>query len=157
MPTIKKILVAVDLSSQSSAVADYALCLAKAFNAEIIAIYTAPSLSQYVGFHVPASAIENFVGEVVTRADQSMLSFIEDKFKGVKASGKVVSGYPAEEILAQVQECNADLVVMGTHGRIGLDRILFGSVAEKVVKTSPVPVLTVRPEAVANISEPSDK
>lgn len=149
---IKKILVAVDLSAQSSTVADYAVCLAKALGAEIMAVYIAPSLSQYVGFHVPASSIENFVGEVVSGAEKSMESFVAEKFPGVKAKGKVVSGYAAEEILAQADECKADMIVMGTHGRAGLDRILFGSVAEKVVKTSKIPVLTVRPD-VAPINE----
>ncbi|MDR2892759.1 MAG: universal stress protein [Deltaproteobacteria bacterium] len=146
MPVVNKILVAVDLSAQSSTVADYAVCLAKSLKAEIMAVYIAPSLSQYVGFHVPASSIENFVGEVVNGAEKSMEDFVTEKFKGVKARGKVVSGYAAEEIIEQAQEFGADLIVMGTHGRVGLDRILFGSVAEKVVKTSNIPVLTVRPD-----------
>ena len=150
MPAINKILVAVDLSAQSSTVADYAVCLAKSLNAEVMAIYIAPSLSQYVGFHVPASSIENFVGEVVNGAEKSMEEFVKEKFDGLKAKGKVVSGYAAEEIIEQAQEYGADLIVMGTHGRVGLDRILFGSVAEKVVKTSSIPVLTVRPDVVVN-------
>jgi nucleotide-binding universal stress UspA family protein len=147
MPVINKILVAVDLSSQSSTVADYALCLAKSLGSEIMAVYIAPSSNQYVGFHVPASSIENFTGEVIKGAEQSMKDFVKEKFSGVTAQGKVVSGYAAEEIIEQAREYGADLIVMGTHGRVGLDRILFGSVAEKVVKSSLVPVLTVRPDA----------
>jgi len=54
------------------------------------------------------------------------------------------SGRPWEEILAAAREGNADLIVIGTHGRKGLPRALLGSVAEKVVRMSPVPVLTVR-------------
>jgi nucleotide-binding universal stress UspA family protein len=115
-----------------------------------MAVYIAPSLSQYVGFHVPASSIENFVGEVVHGAEDSMEDFVKEKFKDVKAQGRVVSGYAAEEIIEQARDYGADLIVMGTHGRVGLDRILFGSVAEKVVKSSGIPVLTVRPEASEN-------
>ncbi|MDR1241692.1 MAG: universal stress protein [Deltaproteobacteria bacterium] len=150
MPAIRKILVAVDLSSQSATVADYAVCFAKNLGAEIMAVYIAPSSSQYVGFHVPASSIENFTGEVIKGAEQSMKDFIAEKFQGVSTQGKVVSGYAAEEIIEQAKEYGADMIVMGTHGRVGLDRILFGSVAEKVVKTSTVPVLTVRPDVTEN-------
>ncbi len=146
MKSINKILVAVDLSPQSTNVADYAVCLAKSLDAEIIAVYVAPSLGHYVGFHVPTSSIENFVGEVVNGAEKSMEEFVKEKFHGVKAQGKVISGYAAEEIINQAKENSVDLIVMGTHGRAGLDRILFGSVAEKVVKTSNIPVLTVRPD-----------
>jgi nucleotide-binding universal stress UspA family protein len=57
----------------------------------------------------------------------------------------VVTGYAAEEILGVAEGEDADMIVMGTHGRKGIDRILFGSVAEKVVKGAKCPVLTVRP------------
>ncbi len=145
MPAIKKIVCALDLSQHSSLVADYAVTMAKAFDAEIIAVYAAPALTQYVGFHVPPSSIENFVGEIITGAEKTMETFVAENFSGIKASGKVVNGYAAEEILGLAESVGADLIIMGTHGRKGIDRLLFGSVAEKVVKTSPVPVMTVRP------------
>ena len=149
MRSIKKIVCALDLSQHSILVAEYAVLTAKAFDAEIIAVYAAPALTQYVGFHVPPSSIENFVGEIVTGAEKNMQEFVEEHFKGVKATGKVVNGYAAEEILSLVDSIDADLLIMGTHGRRGIDRILFGSVAEKVVKSSRVPVMTIRPEGVA--------
>jgi len=58
---------------------------------------------------------------------------------------KVVAGDPSEEILRYIQEEGIDLVVMGTHGRKGLDKVIFGSVAERVVKSAPVPVMVVNP------------
>ena len=145
MKEIKKILCAVDLSEHSAAVAEYATMLAKGLGASIIVVYTAPSLSQYVGFHVPPNTIENFVGEIVSGAEKSMESFVAENFAGVTATGKVLIGYAAEEILTRANDEGADLIVMGTHGRKGIDRILFGSVAEKVVKNADMPVLTVRP------------
>ena len=146
MAQIGKILCAVDFSDTSKQVVDYALTLSKAFGAEIKVIYVAPSLTQYVGFHVPPTSIENFVGEIVSGAEKSMDVFLQEHFTGVKAEGHVSTGYAAEEILAYADQAQVDLVVMGTHGRKGIDRILFGSVAEKVVKSAPMPVLTVRPE-----------
>lgn len=148
MPSIKKILCAVDLSEHSKMVAEYAIAMAKAFDAEITVLYTAPSLSQYVGFHVPPSSIENFVGEIVTGAEQSMDEFIAETFTdpSVKANGVILSGYAAQEIIGYANKNEMDIIVMGTHGRTGIDRILFGSVAEKIVKTATMPVMTVRPK-----------
>ena len=146
MKTFKKIICALDLSQHSALVAEYATAMAKAFDAEITVVYAAPALTQYVGFHVPPSSIENFVGEIIAGAEKTMQEFVEEHFKGVKASGIVVNGYAAEEILNMVQKVNADVIIMGTHGRKGIDRILFGSVAEKVVKSSPIPVMTIRPQ-----------
>ncbi len=131
MTNIKKILCAVDFSEHSPMVAEYANMIASCSGAQVVVLYVAPSLSQYVGFHVPPSSIESFVGEIVTGAEDTMESF--------------VTGYPAEEILAIADGEDCDMVIMGTHGRKGIDRILFGSVAEKVVKSSKAPVLTVRP------------
>ena len=145
MQNIKKILCALDLSQHSALVAEYAVALAKAFDAEITAVYAAPALTQYVGFHVPPSSIENFVGEIITGAEKTMEEFVAEHFVGVKAKGIVVNGYAAEEVLSHAEETGADLIIMGTHGRKGIDRILFGSVAEKVVKSSPIPVMTIRP------------
>lgn len=145
MKEIKKILCAVDLSEHSRSVAEYATTLAKATGAGVIVVYTAPSLSQYVGFHVPPNTIENFVGEIVTGAEKSMESFVAENFPGVDAKGQVLIGYAAEEILNRAEDEKVDMIVMGTHGRKGIDRILFGSVAEKVVKNAKQPVLTIRP------------
>lgn len=146
MKPIKKIICALDLSQHSSLVAEYAVMMAKNFDAEVLAVYAAPALTQYVGFHVPPSSIENFVGEIVAGAEKTMQDFVAEHFQGVKAEGKVVNGYAAEEILHLAETSGSDLIIMGTHGRKGIDRILFGSVAEKIVKSSPVPVMTIRPK-----------
>ncbi|MFC7135378.1 MULTISPECIES: universal stress protein [Salinibaculum] len=65
---------------------------------------------------------------------------------GLSVVTELVEGYPHEEILEYIREHGIDMVVMGTHGRTGIDRIILGSVAERVVRRSPVPVLTVREE-----------
>jgi nucleotide-binding universal stress UspA family protein len=62
----------------------------------------------------------------------------------VPASDVVVEGYPAEEIAALAQQRGVELIVMGTHGRTGMRKVLLGSVAERVIAIAPCPVLTVR-------------
>lgn len=146
MVAIKKAVVAVDFSDESTYIAEYARLFAEKFDAELIVVYAAPSLNQYVGFHVPPNTIESFVGEIVTGAEKSMDNFLEKHFSGVKTTGKVVTGFAAEEILEIAADENADLIIMGTHGRTGIDRILFGSVAAKIVRGADIPVLTVRPD-----------
>lgn len=145
MPVLNKIVCAIDLSEQSRVIADYAVMLAKMSNASIIVVYVAPTLTQYTGFHIPPNTIDSFVGEIVAGAEQTIKSFVDAHFQGVNARGTVVVGYAAEEILSLAEIEKADMIVMGTRGRKGLDRILFGSVAEKVVKSSSCPVLTVHP------------
>ena len=145
MPKLQKIICALDLSEHSKTVAEYACMLAKAMNASIVAVYAAPTLTQYTGFHVPPNTIDSFVGEIVSGAEKAMAQFVSENFEGVETKAEVVVGYAAEEILEIAAKEEADLIVMGTHGHKGIDRILFGSVAERVVKNSHLPVLTIRP------------
>ena len=146
MVAIKTILCALDFSEVSPKVAAYAKTLAEALGAKVVALYVAPSLTQYVEFHVQASYIDDFVTGIVSGATDTMDSFIKEYFPGVTVESRVVSGYAAEEIVSAAEEVGADLIVLGTHGRKGIDKILFGSVAEKVIKTAKAPVLSMRPE-----------
>ena len=147
MKSIQRILCAVDFAEYSPQVAEYAQTLAQKLGAGVHVLYVAPTLSQYVGFQVAPSSIENFVGEILSGAEQTMENFLQEHFTGIEVTGHVLTGYAAEEILKYAQENSMDLIIMGTHGRKGIDRILFGSVAERVVKSAHVPVLTVRPES----------
>lgn len=146
MKQFKTILCALDLSEMSAKVADYAVTLAGPFDAQIIVVYAAPSINQYANFEVQPKALESFVDEVAVGAEQQMKRVMDGYFREAKAVSRVLKGYPAEEILAEAQRSNADIIVMGTHGRKGVDRLLFGSVAEKVVKGANIPVLTVSPD-----------
>ena len=145
MPTLKTILCAVDFSEGSPQVAEYAATLAAAAKADILCVYIAPSLAEYVGFNVPQAALDTFIGDVVASAETTMNDFLANNFKDLPVKGLVLAGYPAEEILKAAETHHADMIVMGTHGRTGIDRIIFGSVAENVVKAATCPVLTVKP------------
>ena len=115
MPALKKILCALDPSDQSESVAEYAVMLAKMSGASIVAVYAAPTLTQYTGFHVPPNTIDNFVGEIVSGAERSMTDFVSEHFTGVDARGVVVVGYAAEEIRPRRKRT-------GRHHRYGYPR-----------------------------------
>ena len=144
MVEIKNILCAVDFSEISPKVASYAQALAMKLKANVHVLYVAPSMDQYGSFHVPSASIWDFVGGTVANV-KMMDTFIKDNFNLVNATGKVLSGDAAEKILDFAQSENIDLIITGTHGRRGFDKYFFGSVAEKVVKSSKIPVLSIRP------------
>ena len=86
--------------------------------------------------------VAKFEEEMIEAAEKKMESFLA-QYKNVKA--KVLIGDVAEEIIRHAEESGMDLIVMGTHGYKGLEKVMFGSVAEKVVRSSPCPVLTINP------------
>jgi nucleotide-binding universal stress UspA family protein len=146
MSMFKKILCPVDFSESSAAIAKTAREFALKFEAEVIVVYVAPSMIQYEIFDLPAASLPQLVGDIVSGAEKTMTEFVTKHFPDVRATGKVVSGDAAEAIVTLSQAEKADIIIMSTHGRQGLNRLLFGSVAEKVVKTSDVPVMTIRPQ-----------
>ena len=84
--------------------------------------------------------------QIMEGAQQRLSEFRDEYFKDTSdVRWEVRGGDIAEEILRYIREEGIDLLIMGTHGRKGLDRIVFGSVAERLVKTSPVPVMLVNP------------
>ena len=120
MQAFKQILFPVDLSEVSPKVVPYVREMAAKFEAEVHLLFVARIFRHFTSIYVPHPSIHKFEEELLT-------------------------GDAAEEVLNYVQSEGIDLVIMGTHGRKGLEHIIFGSVAERVVKQSPVPVLTVNP------------
>ena len=157
MRSISKIVCAIDLSPQSDLVADYAITMATALNAELVAIYVAPEFGEYMSVEIMPESVSKLTAEVHASAQETMTKFFDKTFSGVKAQMNVLTGYPSTEIVEfATKEC-ADLIVMGTHGHQGLSRILFGSVAEGVVKNAPMPVMTIRPQAEAHTAACAEK
>ncbi len=147
MKSIKRIVCALDLSEASSFVTEYAVTMAKAFGAEIIAVYVAPPLNQYAAFEVQPQAIETFAGSILIGAEKRMDEIVTTMFADVSVEAKVAVGSPPEEIIKIATDSGADLIVMGTHGFKGVKLMVFGSVAEKVAKNGKIPVLVVQPPA----------
>jgi universal stress protein A len=157
MPTLNRILVPIDFSPSSQEALDYAAFLAGAVGATLEVLHVWESggnvgpdaLSVMPGAPRPA-------GWEQTRAElrQEVQRFIERMPPRPVAVGvRVEAGSPVEAILAAVRATGADLVVMGTHGRSGLTRLLLGSVAEEVLRRASCPVLTIRQAAARTTRE----
>ena len=146
MKEFKKILFPVDLSESSEKILPYVRMVAKKLDAKIHILFAARVLQYFTSINVPHPSINKFEQEIIEGAEKKLYEFIDQYFKeypGTKTA--VVAGDASEEIINYVESQGIDLIIMGTHGRKGIDKALFGSVAERVVKTSPVPVLVVNP------------
>ncbi len=146
MKAINKILFPVDLSEASSKLAPDAIDFARKFGAELHLLLVTGTFEKFKTFYIPHPSLKTFGEEVLRGGQKRLVEYVEENFSEFsKLKTAVVQGDPAEEILKYVESEKVDLVIMGTHGRKGLDRILFGSVANEVVKRSPAPVLTINP------------
>ncbi|HET6419982.1 MAG TPA: universal stress protein [Geobacteraceae bacterium] len=146
MKEFKKILFATDFSEISEYAFDYAMSLAGKFNAKLIIIHVINEPVDLRGFYVPHISFDSIEREIALSAEKMMDKFCDRKLASFRNYEKLtVSGIPYEEILKKADEEQVDLIVMGTHGRAGIDHLLFGSTAERVVRKSVCPVMTVRP------------
>jgi nucleotide-binding universal stress UspA family protein len=101
--------------------------------------------SEYID-DIPHEHLDRFQEEAAEAAKKSMDRVCDEQLQSCpNFQRNMVSGDPATEILKVIDSERIDLVIMGTHGRKGLEHVIFGSVAENVVKKSPVPVLTINP------------
>lgn len=147
MVAIQKILFPCDLTRHSAKILKYALGLADTFGSRLCILHVVQDLRNWAGLYMPHKRLDLEQKDVEEHARQSLIEFCLDiPDARTKAEKRVVSGDPAEEIIKSADAEKADLIVMGTHGRTGLEYHLFGSVAAKVVRLSPVPVLTINPD-----------
>lgn len=139
-----EILVPVDGSDASASAIDTAVAVANAFDARVHALY-AISLEPYYPLEITMDRVVN----VLEREGEEAVGTVADASEaaGIDYVTEIVRGMPHESIQKYVDAHEIDLVVMGTHGRTGIDRTLLGSVTERVLRTATVPVLAVRSEA----------
>ncbi len=146
MIDIKTIVVPVDFSDVAPLIAKWAKETAKKFNAQIILVHVIEDISALEGFSPSTKTLQELEKTLMEGAQEYMQNFLSKYFsdfnqvKPIITKGKIV-----EKIIEIAEKNSADLIVIGTHGRKGLDKIIFGSVAEGVVKYSPIPVLTINP------------
>jgi nucleotide-binding universal stress UspA family protein len=142
---IKKILFTTDFSEGAAHALSYAVDVAKTYGAKLYLLHVVHDITLSPGMHIPHGSANTMYTELDTSAKKALeklcITTCED-FKNTEES--VVRGIPYEEILKFATEKGINLIVIGTHGRKGLDRVLFGSTAERVVRNSSCPVLTVR-------------
>lgn len=143
-----KILVPVDFSSYTDHILRYAAEIATKFASSLHLIHVIPNMdyfTPYESFMAAGTIVAVQKGvEVEVRKD---LEEVAGRVAGIGVTQAIRTGTAFVEIVNYVEEQGIDLVVMGTHGRGRLEHILLGSVAEKVVRRSPCPVLTIRPPA----------
>lgn len=146
MNEIKKILVPIDFSKNAPKILNSAVYVAKKFEAELCVVFVVESLDAFSGFAVPHISIAQFQAELHKSAENKMTEFIEDNApQGVSFKDKVLVGDVVEEIKNYAENEKCDLIIIGTHGYKGLEKTIFGSVAGKVLKVAPCPVLTINP------------
>jgi nucleotide-binding universal stress UspA family protein len=149
--TPKLILVPTDFSAPAAHALRYAAALGARFEAHLLVIY-ADLFVPHVDFTISAAGVFDIGREdLIEAAREQLQTFAETNIStAMPYDVRVMAGTPVDTILAQVRESGANLIVMGTHGRTGLRRLLFGSVTEAVMRVAPVPVIAVHeitPEA----------
>lgn len=149
---LKRILVPVDYSACSAGALQLAAALAATLDTavEVVHVWDRPSyVSNAVMTTTEPVSGKSLIRMIEQNAQNDLNEFLASVKlpSGVVSTSRLISGDPASTLLQTIQEGDYDLVVMGTHGRTGLSRVLLGSVAEKLVRMSRVPVLTVPDEA----------
>ena len=120
--------------------------MSEKYKSTIYLLHVIEDLSKWGGFYIPHISLDLYQKEALEAAEKLMDKVCKKQMQGCpNFERKVRSGDPAAEILKNIESEDINLVVMGTHGYKGLEHAIFGSVAEKVVKNSPVPVLTINP------------
>jgi len=148
---IKKVVTPVDFSDNSRLIAESAAYMAGKFGASMYLVFVVQNFEDYSGFFVPQMTLPTLEGELLESAEQKMASFCEELTDFAKQVGvtdlhyEVFMGDVAEQIVEYASSVAADIIVMGTHGYKGLEKIMFGSVADKVVRSAACPVLTINP------------
>ena len=147
MRKIQKILFPIDFAENFETFLPWVSTFVDKFGATLYVVFVAQDLSEFSSFYVPHASIQGFQEEALAAAQKKMAAAVQESFKKFhKLETRVAVGAPAAKILELAEKEKIDLIIMGTHGRKGLERTIFGSVADKIVQAAPCPVLTVRPD-----------
>ena len=146
MRTIQRMLFPVDLTEASEKMVPWVSTVIQKFDASLDILFVVRIFQYFTSIYVPHPSIDIFEKELLEGAQKKMEEFKTEHFNALpRVNGVVILGDPAETILSYIDEKRIDMVLMGTHGRKGLDRVIFGSVAERVIKNSSAPVLVINP------------
>lgn len=145
-PRIQRILFPTDFSGASIHAAGYALSLAEKYKARLRVVHVMETSREARGFYLPHFSFDKLDEEMRASAKDMLRKFVETRFKGFSdIETDLLEGEPYKEILKQVKSSDPDIVVMGTFGKARVDRVIFGSTTERVMRKSPCPVLVIPP------------
>ncbi|MDQ1274342.1 MAG: hypothetical protein QG591_2972 [Planctomycetota bacterium] len=144
MVNIKNILCPIDYSVYSEMALKYAIEFAEKYQAKLYLVHVLDI--RVYDINDPDLYNVNIVDEeTINKLRERLLKCVnEDTKSKISVEAIIIQGVPFAEIIRTAKECKIDLIVLGTHGRTGLSHALMGSVAEKVVRKAPCPVLTIR-------------
>ena len=143
-PTVHRILVPVDFSDASKAAVRHANALAQTYGAEIDLLHVVEQVVYPSAYGVEPAYFPT--QEVLTRVERTLGEMAREDLDPEVVSISAVVGYAPMSILDHADEHDIDLIVIATHGRSGLDRMLLGSVTERILRRAPTPVFIVKPE-----------
>jgi universal stress protein A len=147
---IQHILAPTDFSELSKQGLTSALELAEAFGAKLLLLHVVEPPPYPVEGIVPSHVGTTLVDDLERQASNDLTQMLpEARRSKVEVGRRVVVGIPYRKVVEVAEEEKSDLIVMTTHGRTGLSHLVMGSVSEKIVRTAPCPVLTIRPTSVS--------
>lgn len=147
MLKIEKILFPSELREYPLKMLPYVLSMSEKYNSTVYLLHVIEDILKWGGFYIPHMSLDKYQKEAEGAAEKFMDKVCEQQMNGCpNFERKICSGDPAIEILKSIESEDIDMVIMGTHGYKGMEHAIFGSVAEKVVKKSPVPVMVVNPD-----------
>lgn len=142
---IERILFPTDFSEGSQHAVPYAVDFSKHYNAKLYILHIVHDFTQATYSHIPHISSDKIFDEITAWAKKEIdRCCIEDVRELPSVERSVLQGVPYEEIVKFAEDRKIDLIVMGTYGKSGLEKFIFGSTAERVVRKAPCPVLTVR-------------
>ncbi|MBN1302745.1 MAG: universal stress protein [Melioribacteraceae bacterium] len=145
MNDIKKILVPIDFSDYSKNALRYSTGFAKKFSAKMYLIYIIEPTIYPADFSMGQIAVPSADVDVSKRAQEELQNLAKTEFdSSIEVEIIIKSGKPFYEIIDTASELDIDLIIIATHGHTGVEHLLFGSTAEKVVRKAPCPVLSIR-------------
>jgi len=147
MTDCRRILVPVDLAEFPARLAPCVRTVAQKFGAEVHLVYVERPLREHTAGMVPdISVTRKFAAEALAEAEAQISELAAQHFQGCAVvRTRVLEGRIAEQLASYVQAEKIDLIIIGTHGRKAVGHLVFGSVAEEVLKTSQIPVLALKP------------
>jgi len=147
MIKLKKILYPTDFSDSSLEALPYALSFARDYKAKLVLMHVVNEAIFSEGLSLARAIAPEALGqEMADEADRRLKMIIPaDQRAGLDVEMVILHGMPFLEVIRYAKANDVDLIVIGTHGRSGMDHIIFGSTAEKVVRKAPCPVLSVKP------------